>query len=69
MSGISSATSGLEQAQLAHQVAVKVAGKAMDAARAQGDAAISLLEAAAEVQEQALSGLEPGKGQVLDVTA
>ncbi len=70
MSSISSAaSSGLAQAQLAQQVGVKIAAKTLDAAKAQGDAAISLLQAAAAIQDQSLSGLEPHKGQTLDVTA
>ncbi len=70
MSSITSVTSsGLAQAQLAQQVGIKVAAKALDAAKAQGDAAISLLQAAAESQQQALGNLEPYKGQALDVTA
>jgi putative motility protein YjfB-like len=62
------AASGLAQAQLAQQVSVKIAAKTLDAAKAQGEAAVSLLQAAAQLQDQALAGLEPGKGQALDVT-
>jgi Putative motility protein len=69
MSSVSAASSILTQAQLAQRVSVKVAAKTLDAAKAQGDAAVSLLEAAAQVQEQALGNLEPHKGQTLDVTA
>ncbi len=70
MSSISSAaTSGFAQAQLAQQVGIKIAAKTLDAAKAQGDAAISLLEAAASIQDQSLGSLEPHKGQALDVTA
>ena len=69
MSSISpAATSGLAQAQLAQQVGIKIAAKTLDAARAQGDAAISLLQAAASIQDQSLGNLEPHKGQALDVT-
>lgn len=70
MSSISSShASGLAHAQLAQQVGVKVAGKTLDAAKAQGDAAISLIQAAADTQQQALGALEPHKGQALDLTA
>lgn len=70
MSSISPAdASGLAQAQLAQQVSVKVARKSLDAAKAQGDAAISLLQAAASMQKQALGALEPHKGQALDLSA
>jgi len=69
MSSITPAVSpGLAQAQLAQQVSVKVAMKTLDAAKAQGDATISLLQAAADMQKQALRNIEPHKGQVLDVT-
>lgn len=63
------ASTGLAQAQLAQQVSVKIVAKTLDAAKAQGDAAISLLQAAAAIQDQALTNLEPHKGQTLDVTA
>ncbi len=70
MSSITSvAASGLAQTQLAQQVSVKMVGKTLDAAKAQGEAAVSLLQAAAQVQDQALTSLEPHKGQALDVTA
>jgi len=70
MSSITTAAaSSLAQAQLAQQVGIKVAVKSLDASRAQGDAAISLLQAAADFQQQALGNLEPHKGQALDVTA
>ncbi len=70
MSSISSAaTSGFAQAQLAQQVSVKIAVKTLDVAKAQGDAAISLLQAAASIGDQSLGSLEPHKGQSLDVTA
>ena len=63
------ASAGLAQAQLAQQVGVKIVAKTLDAAKAQGDAVVSLLQAAAAIQEQALTNLEPHKGQTLDVTA
>lgn len=51
--------------QLKQSVAIKVARTAMDAAKAEGQAAISLLQAAAEVAQRSV---EPGKGGALDVT-
>lgn len=48
---------------------MRVAVKTLDAAKAQGDAAISLLQAAASLQDQAFANLEPHKGQHIDVTA
>jgi putative motility protein YjfB-like len=69
MSSISStASSGMAQAQLAQEVGIKVAVKTLNAAKAQGEAAVSLLQAAASLQDQALGSLEPYKGQSLDVT-
>lgn len=70
MSSISASDASiLSQAQLAQEVSVKVARKTLDAAKAQGDAAISLLQAAAQTQQQALGKLEPHKGQMIDVKA
>jgi putative motility protein YjfB-like len=70
MSGIPpTASSDLAQAQLAQEVGIRIAAKTLDAARAQGDAAISLLQAAASFQEQSLGSIEPHMGQSLDVRA
>ena len=71
MTGIPSASSAsaLSQAQLAQEVSTRVAVKSLDAAKAQGEAAISLLQAAASVQDQAFANLEPHKGQHVDVMA
>ena len=71
MSGIPSVSSAsaLSQAQLAQEVSTRVAVKSLDAAKAQGEAAISLLQAAAAVQDQAFANLEPHKGQHIDVMA
>jgi len=70
MSSISAADASLlSQAQLAQEVSMKVASKALDAAKVQGEAAISLLEAAAEVQKQSVGSTDPHKGQALDVRA
>jgi hypothetical protein len=60
-----SAISGLQQSQLLQQVSYKVAGKAQDVAKFQGQAAISLLQQAAEFAK----AVEPGKGARIDVTA
>ena len=66
MSSISSI--GNSQAALAQQVSMKVASKTLDAARAQGDAVLSLLGAAVEVQQQSI-GDTSGKGAHIDVQA
>ena len=62
------AVSGFQQAQLASQVSTAVARKSLDAAKAQGEAAISMIQAAAEVQQHALAKV-PGKGACIDVCA
>ncbi|MCG8510701.1 MAG: putative motility protein [Rhodospirillales bacterium] len=73
MSGISSigADASLSQAQVKQQVGVAVARKALDAAQAQGDAAVSLLQQAADLQgELNQSGGGGGSvGQNIDVRA
>lgn len=77
MSSISSISSGLSQAQLAQQVSIKVAVKTLDAARAQGDAAIALLQAASHIADPDHDGDVDGHGpdvdskvgRLLDVTA
>lgn len=53
----------LSQAQLHQEVSVKVARKAMDAAEAQGQAAIDLIQAAAQVAKS----YHPSKGHAIDV--
>ena len=69
MSSIGAASSG--SGTLQQQISLAVAGKALDAARAQGDAAISLLQAAAELQKSAneKAAAAPGVGRQLDVNA
>lgn len=57
--------SGMQQAQLAQQVSYAVAGKLKDVQQQQGEAAISLLQQAAEVARP----VEPGKGAAIDVVA
>jgi hypothetical protein len=54
--------SSVQQSQLQEQVAMKVAKKSLDAAKQQGQAAIALLESAAQITR----GAEPGKGVHLD---
>lgn len=63
--------SALSQAQVANQVGMAVARKSLDAAKLQGQAAISLLQQAADMQKQMVQNvsLEPGKGVNLDVLA
>ncbi len=62
---IAATATALSQVQLQNNVAVAVARKAMDAQKAQGDAAIQLLQAAAQA---ASPGASPdGIGTRLDV--
>lgn len=63
--------SALAQAQVAQQVNTAVARKSLDAAKLQGQAAVSLLQQAASLQKQMVQNvsLEPGKGTQLDVFA
>lgn len=58
--------SAFQQGQLAQQVSIAVAAKTLDAAKAQGQAVLSLLTSAVELQQQALP-TEPGKGRHVDV--
>ncbi len=67
MSSIQGA-SNLSQAQLAAQVSTAVMRKALDHARNQGDAAVSLIESAAAVQDTAIRA-DPHKGNHIDIRA
>ncbi len=53
--------------QLGSQISMAVAGKTLDAAKAQGQAAVSLLEDAAQMQQQLNSSGNPHVGRLLDV--
>lgn len=55
--------SQISQADVQNQVSIKVARKALDAQQQQGDAAVALIKAAAEVARQT------GAGGTLDVQA
>ena len=66
MSSVGS-SAGLSSASVASQVGVAVVGKALDAAKAQGEAAVSLLQEAAQLQQQLGSSGDPHRGQLLDV--
>ncbi len=57
--------SAIQAAQTQQQIGVAVAKKSLDAAKQQGQAAISLLESAVQVQQQSLN---PNVGRSLDVT-
>lgn len=61
------ALSSIQQNAVSAEVSTRVARKALDVAEQQGDAAISLLEQAAELAKQL--SFEPNKGSQIDVTA
>ncbi len=72
MSAISpAAASNFQQAQIQSQVQTAVAKKGLDVARAQGDAAVSLIQQAADLQKSQVQQmrLEPFKGASLDIIA
>jgi len=60
--------SSLSQVQTQFEVGMRVAKKAQDVSKQQGDAALSLLQAAANVQKQAVAQFT-GIGSNIDVTA
>ena len=65
MSAISSIASA--NAQLHHDVSIAVARKAQDNTKSQGDAMVSLIQAAADVQQQQLNSSSGGHiGTLLD---
>jgi len=61
------AISSMQQAQTQQQVAYAVARKALDNAKMQGDAAIALLQTAAEIQQNAQSQRPLAPGQTINV--
>lgn len=62
------AISSYQQEQVINSVSMAVACQSLDASKAQGEAAISLLDAAVQMQQQMqASGIEPGKGAHIDV--
>jgi hypothetical protein len=65
------AISSLAQAQTMQQVDMAVARKSLDATKAQGDAAVSLIQAAADLQQQMVrtASANPNVGVNLDVVA
>ena len=63
------AISSFQQSQVQTEVAYAVARKSLDAAKAQGDAAIALLQSAVEVQQNAKQQTQRplGPGQTINV--
>lgn len=68
---VSNAAPSLSQAQLGNEIATSVMKKTLDASKAQGEAAIKLLDSAVQVQEASVRRAvsEPFKGTLIDVTA
>jgi hypothetical protein len=60
--------SALTQASTASEISMRVAKKVLDATKAQGEAAVSLLESAAKIQQQERS-YATSPGGSLDVMA
>jgi|GEM_PF-5399677 hypothetical protein len=67
VSSMAAAFTQISSMKLGNEIATRVAVKAQDAAKAQGQAAISLLQGALEIQQQAVARARQGGG--LDVTA
>ena len=65
MSAIQS--TGTANPLLTSQISVAVAEKAQDAAKLEGEAALSLLQDAAQMQQQLSASPDPHRGTFLDV--
>lgn len=65
MSGIDASI--LSQAQLSSQIGTAVAVKAKNVAEQQGEAVLSLLQAAVDVQKQSVGGSPAHLGRKIDV--
>lgn len=65
VSSLASQFSAIQASQTQQAIGVAVAKKSLDAAKQQGQAAISLLEGAVQMQQQSLN---PNVGRNLDVT-
>ena len=67
---LTSAISNLRAAEIGSQVSMAVARKSLDQQKAQGQAAIQLIESVAQTMEQAIGqAVASGKGGSLDLTA
>mgnify|MGYP001202624430 CR=1 FL=1 len=60
MDGLAAGLMGMQQGKLQFEVGVRVAAKAMDVAREQGDAMVGMVGVAAKVMEAGQKGLEKG---------
>ncbi len=61
--GVVSAVSAMQQNRVLSKISYEIAGKQLDAVEQQGQAAVELLEAAVELQKDAV------RGKLLDVRA
>lgn len=66
---IATYATGIKQAELSNNISIAVAVKAKDAAKLQGEAAIQLLEAAAQTAPGAGGPSPDGLGGTVDVRA
>lgn len=64
------AASAISAQRLSSEVGIRVARKMLDTQKQQGQAAVALIQAAAEVAKSAAPGPSaPGLGSVIDLTA
>lgn len=63
------AASAVQQGQIGAQIATAVVSKRFDVVKDQGEAMVSLLQGAAELQHDIAVDGQPHKGQHLDVRA
>ncbi|MFW6059192.1 MAG: putative motility protein [Phycisphaeraceae bacterium] len=68
MSISAASASAMQQGQIGQKIAYAVAGKQLDAAKQQGEAVVSLMQQAADLQQE-LTVDGTGKGQHIDVRA
>ena len=69
MSITPAAASAIQQSQIGGRIATAVMSKSFDVAKDQGEAMVSLLEEASELQREIAVDGQPHKGRHLDVRA
>ncbi len=67
MSISAASASAMQQAQIGQKIATAVASKQLDAVKQQGQAMVSLLQEAADLQQQVAVDGQSHKGQIIDV--
>jgi len=60
MDSLAAGLMGMQQGKLQYEVGVRVAAKAMDVAREQGDAMVGMVGVASKVMQAGQKGLEKG---------